>query len=1181
MNGNRMLLANRKHPAVLAAAATVVGALWLPGGLRSASGANYLWDPGKANTAVGSSGSGTWDYTSSIWYSSSFGDSTWANSDSAVFGGPTAGATDAYTVTLSQALGAAGLSFNTSGYDLTATSAQTLTVTGSLLQLNSGITASIGSNATVAYTETTATFTLGAAAASAAASGVFNIEAGGTLTDTGGHTMALDGTGTIVNLAGTLSLTGAGASSSSSALSVGQTAGSNVVLNVNGGTYLYNFTGGGAGLYVGNAGAGTVNLNSGTMTIGAAGSGAVLANGAASTGTFNLSGGLFTTPGITMGSGTGTFNFNGGTLQARAASTTFMTGLTAANVLGGGAVIDSNTFNISIGQNLLAGSSGTGGLTKLSAGVLTLTGANTYTGTTTISGGTLALGGTGAVNPSAGITVNGAGAKFLQTSTVASTPAITLTNGTLDGVGTVGSVTVGAGTGGIVTNGNGSTGTLTMSALTFSGAAADNLTILGGSSFTTPGQSVTNALTVPGSSSVIALNVSAGSLTNGTYDILKYGSLSGSTTAFSLTTFGLGSKQSAMLGSTGTGSGYLTLVVTGATDQFTGADGPTWQVGTTGANHNFKLTTTGAATDFANGDSVLFDDTATPTSTNAVALNLGSNVSPASTTFNNSNYAYTISSTGSFGINGSGGLVKNNPGNLTINTTNSYAGGTTINGGTITTTADANLGAAAGAVTLGGGTLEVAPVSSGGLVGVTTVSSARNIVLSSTTGGIQVDPQMAYSTTGTVTDGASPGKLNVTGGGTLVLGGATSYSGGTTVTGGTTLQTDANLGAANSAVSIDATSVLNFTGGSNVSLTNKLTGTGNVTNSAIVVITGDETGFQGTWTSNQQVSVNATAAVSAGATYVTAFNFANNFIFGGAGTYNMGALQGTVGNVRGGNSLAAGTQMVLSVGALNTNTIYGGGLNDSTTGTAGVLSLVKVGTGVLTLNIASTNFSSTSAYSGGTTVNGGTLLVDNTSGSGTGSGAVVVNTGGTLGGTGTINNSTGKVTINSGGTISPGDHVNTATTGTLNTYTEAWNAGGGLAVDTNGTNVDRLVMTGLTPPTTGTFSVNVFALNAASGASVAPGTVLILATDTEGSASPFNTLGAPAGLSLNVSSGVTVTGGGSFSLTGSSYDANDGGYDLLLTAAAPEPTSLLLAGLAAGPLVLGRRRRTASVGNVR
>jgi len=58
-----------------------------------------------------------------------------------------------------------------------------------------------------------------------------------------------------------------------------------------------------------------------------------------------------------------------------------------------------------------------------------------------------------------------------------------------------------------------------------------------------------------------------------------------------------------------------------------------------------------------------------------------------------------------------------------------------------------------------------------------------------------------------------------------------------------------------------------------------------------------------------------------------------------------------------------------------------------------------------------------------TTISAGRLLVNNTSGSGTGSGAVTVN-GGTLAGTGTI---AGAVTVNSGGTISPGTSIGTLT----------------------------------------------------------------------------------------------------------------------------------------------------------
>lgn len=87
------------------------------------------------------------------------------------------------------------------------------------------------------------------------------------------------------------------------------------------------------------------------------------------------------------------FNFNGGTLQAGAPGTSFMSGLTAAHVMNGGAVIDTNTFDVTIAQPLLhfPGST-TDGLTKIGAGNLTLSGANTYGGDTTVSTGTLTLG---------------------------------------------------------------------------------------------------------------------------------------------------------------------------------------------------------------------------------------------------------------------------------------------------------------------------------------------------------------------------------------------------------------------------------------------------------------------------------------------------------------------------------------------------------------------------------------------------------------------------------------------------------------------------------------------------------------------------------------------------------------------------------------------------------------------
>jgi autotransporter-associated beta strand protein len=91
-------------------------------------------------------------------------------------------------------------------------------------------------------------------------------------------------------------------------------------------------------------------------------------------------------------SGTSTLNFNGGTLVAGASTANFLHGLTSANVLGGGAVIDSGANVISVAQPLLDGG---GGLTKIGTGTLYLNGANTYSGPTLVNAGT--LGGTGTI----------------------------------------------------------------------------------------------------------------------------------------------------------------------------------------------------------------------------------------------------------------------------------------------------------------------------------------------------------------------------------------------------------------------------------------------------------------------------------------------------------------------------------------------------------------------------------------------------------------------------------------------------------------------------------------------------------------------------------------------------------------------------------------------------------------
>jgi len=108
----------------------------------------------------------------------------------------------------------------------------------------------------------------------------------------------------------------------------------------------------------------------------------------------------------------------------------------------------------------------------------------------------------------------------------------------------------------------------------------------------------------------------------------------------------------------------------------------------------------------------------------------------------------------------------------------------------------------------------------------------------------------------------------------------------------------------------------------------------------------------------------------------------------------------TIGSLEGDGRITLGNNM-LSVGQNNRNTVFSGLIHDGISGVGG--SLMKIGEGQLTLSNANT-------YTGGTTVDGGTLLVTSKTGSPTGTGGVAVNSG-TLGGTSTL---TGAITVGTG-----------------------------------------------------------------------------------------------------------------------------------------------------------------------
>ena len=497
-----------------------------------------------------------------------------------------------------------------------------------------------------------------------------------------------------------------------------------------------------------------------------------------------------------------TFNLGGVNATVAALNSVSNGGSTNLNLVSGGGTLtisgvnsDGVAVNSTFGGTILNGLAPTN--LTIAGGTTTLSGGNTFSGATLVSGGTLRLSGAGAINGTSGITINGSGAKFLQTSSTAVLPTVTLTNGTLDGTGTVNTVNVGNGTGGVIANGNGAAGTpLAIGSLSFGGAATVSLLLNG----TSPGLITTNLST--NALGQVTVNASNASWTNGTtYDLISYSSLTGNGFAgFTQgTVLGLGARQSAMLGNNGSD---VTLVIGGVTPVWTGAQSSLWS---TSPVQNWQ-TPPSTPTAFLSSDQVLFDDTAAATATviaGATSVTITDNtVNPTSTTFNNSMLSYTITGSGSFGIT-SGSLVKSGTASVTLAANDTYAGGTTLNAGTLVLGNASAIGT--GLLTINGGALDSSVPSlvlstnnAQSWAGDFTFVGSNDLNLG--TGAVDLGATAGATrsvtvTAGTLTvgggisngtNGTTPTiNLTLAGAGTLQLNGANSYTGATTINGGT------------------------------------------------------------------------------------------------------------------------------------------------------------------------------------------------------------------------------------------------------------------------------------------------------------------------------------------------------------------------------------------------------------
>jgi autotransporter-associated beta strand protein len=416
--------------------------------------------------------------------------------------------------------------------------------------------------------------------------------------------------------------------------------------------------------------AGTISNGTTANSLVKAGNGFLRLNGNNTfTGGVTLNAGVLQIGGNTA-LGSGTLTINGGGILPRVATRTlanpvtvnsnFDLGLNNAAIqlnfsgpidLAGGSRNINVIPTISNPSSNMTGVISNGGLVKSGTGSLVLTANNTYSGETSVLDGSLRVQGTGAINSSNGITINGAAANFSHTSSVALTPTITLTQGTLESTGTVGTVNVADSATNIVSNGSGTT-TLTATALNFAGASTINVTT------TATGSGIsTGTLTTSGTDDAVVLNISKTTpWLNGPNNLIAFGSFpSADINDFNfnlISTPLLGARQT--MGDLVMNGDNIALNIIGTSIYWTGLESNQWTTNAGVGLKNWNQSSDDVATDFLNADDVVFNDT--PGADQTVQID-DFDVSPTTTTFNNSAFNYTLASSSIFGI-GNGILIK-------------------------------------------------------------------------------------------------------------------------------------------------------------------------------------------------------------------------------------------------------------------------------------------------------------------------------------------------------------------------------------------------------------------------------------------------------------------------------------------------------------------------------------------
>ena len=528
----------------------------------------------------------------------------------------------------------------------------------------------------------------------------------------------------------------------------------------------------------------TVTVNGGNLTVGGVISGTGYSLTKAGAGTLVLNGNNAYDGGTTISAGTlqignanalgstGNITFSGGSLQYGSGITQDISSRIRNS--GSAIIVDTNNNNVTFGTALDA--TNTGGLTKQGTGTLALSVSNTLTGPLQVTGGTLSL-------SSGTLTIN--------------TASVSTISGTLLGSGSL--TKLGSGTLTISNNNSGYSGETRLE--------AGVLEIGNNGALGTGTVTFRDAGTIRSTDATDrTLSLAIGTFTGGSGTVYTFGSVGTGNLTFSGTaSTALGSvtrnltilNNSTTFGQSFTGTGAITKSGTGTlillgNNTYTGAttiNAGTLQIGNGGTSGNLStssaITVNGTLTFNRSGDVVQ-----------------GTNFSTAA-------------------ITGTGSLIQNGSGNLTLNMANTYAGGTTLNSGTLNINNSGSGGTSSaigtGRLTINGGTLN---------------NTSGSTITLSTNNAQSWNGDFAFTGTNDLNLGSGAVTLNATrtitvnsgnltvggpisgtgygltknGSGILILSGSNSFTGNTTINAGT-LQASVAGALAN-------TTIVNLNGGS-------------------------------------------------------------------------------------------------------------------------------------------------------------------------------------------------------------------------------------------------------------------------------------------------------------------------------------------------------------------------------